>query len=155
MLRETFVATPYRVVSTKRQFITGSLSGGVLVPEDSASSIEGDLPTVADTCRLCVIRSVLLFRTVAGAWVLTLRERATAQGMVCSSRTGARHPRWFPIALSWGQGNSVSSSSSKASESGPSVGSSSTHDGCSKLSHIRNALCSAARVGRSLPSQGE
>ena len=33
--------------STKRQFITGSLSGVLVVVEDSASSTEGDLPTVA------------------------------------------------------------------------------------------------------------
>ena len=43
MLRETLNVTPDRVVSTKQQSITGSLSGGVLAPEDSAGSIEDDL----------------------------------------------------------------------------------------------------------------
>ena len=41
MLRETLSVTPDRVVSTKQHSITGSLSGGVLAPEDSAGSVEG------------------------------------------------------------------------------------------------------------------
>ena len=47
MLRETFIVTPERAVSTKRQSITGSLSGGVLALDGSAGSMDGDLPTVA------------------------------------------------------------------------------------------------------------
>ena len=43
MLRDTLNVTPDRVVCTKQQSITGSLSGGVLAPDDSAGSMEDDL----------------------------------------------------------------------------------------------------------------
>ena len=87
-----------------------------------------------------------------------------ARGMVCSPLLcrGRDKPEWG--ILPWtgakaptlvdcsdgethlGYGNSVRSSSSKASESGSSAGRGSTQDALSKLSHIRKALCSAHMI---------